>query len=109
MFVTGAAVPKGAHCRAGDASHPVPRVRSVCEASLLWPRSLPVAHLFAAVVTKAWGWGHARGQHDVNPTPLGKASAFAPQALYFTWCDRLAGSFRDTHRLIPGDAEKKVA
>ena len=31
------------------------------------------------------------------------------QALYFTWCDRLAGSFRDTHRLILGDEEKKAA
>lgn len=31
------------------------------------------------------------------------------QALYFTWCDRLAGSFRDTHCLIPEDAQKKTA
>lgn len=57
-------------------------------------------------------WLHALVTAGVGLTPLAATSKthyihhLDPRfnkALYFTWCDRLAGSYRASHRLIDGD------
>ncbi len=63
-------------------------------------------------------WLHAAVTAGVGLTPLAATSKTHyihhrdpryNKALYFTWCDRLAGSFRNTHRLIDEGAPCKAA
>lgn len=63
-------------------------------------------------------WLHALVTAGVGLTPLAATSKthyihhMDPRfnkALYFTWCDRLAGSYRGTHPLIDSNSVQKTA
>jgi hypothetical protein len=90
------------------------------------PRCTLTPHRAPQVATNITGhsgyelplWLHAAVTAGVGLTPLAATSKthyihhLDPRfnkALYFTWCDRLAGSHRGTHRLIDGDADAPKA
>ena len=66
--------------------------------------------VYAALVAKLLGTKPAERPTAIKPRRHVRM-LLRVQALYFTWCDRVAGSFRDTHRLIPGgeQEERKAA